>query len=73
MKRFGLKILSPLVYVIAAILSQAPALLLAQTPEQTEQLQQKYERKKEEKRSLEEQRNLIIQKEQGVFTETTGD
>ena len=67
MKRFGLKILSPLVYVIAAILSQAPALLLAQTPEQTEQLQQKYERKKEEKRSLEEQRNLIIQKEQGVL------
>ena len=67
MKRFGLKILSPLVYVIAAILSQAPALLLAQTPEQTEQLQQEYERKKEEKRSLEEQRNLIIQKEQGVL------
>ncbi len=67
MKLFGLKILSPLVYVIAAILFQAPALLLAQTPEQTEQLQQEYERKKEEKRSLEEQRNLIIQKEQGVL------
>ncbi|CAI8027375.1 hypothetical protein GBAR_LOCUS15670 [Geodia barretti] len=67
MKRFGLKILSPLVYVIAAILSQAPALLLAQTPEQTEQLQQEHERKKEEKRSLEEQRNTIIQKEQGVL------
>ena len=67
MKLFGLKILSPLVYVIAAILLQAPALLLAQTPEQTEQLQQEYERKKEEKRSLEEQRNTIIQKEQGVL------
>ncbi len=67
MKLFGLKILSPLVYVIAAILLQAPALLLAQTPEQTEQLQQEHERKKEEKRSLEEQRNTIIQKEQGVL------
>jgi septal ring factor EnvC (AmiA/AmiB activator) len=67
LKLFGLKILSPLVYVIAVILLQAPALLLAQTPEQTEQLQQEHERKKEEKRSLEEQRNTIIQKEQGVL------
>ena len=67
MKLFGLKILSLFVYAIAALLLQAPALLLAQTPEQTEQLQQEHERKKEEKRSLEEQRNTIIQKEQGVL------
>ncbi len=67
MKLFGLKILSPFVYAIAAILFQAPALLLAQTPEQTEQLQREHEQKKEEKRSLEEQRNTIIQKEQGVL------
>lgn len=67
MKLFGLKILSPFVYIIAAILLQAPVLLLAQTPEQTEQWQQEHEQKKEEKRSLEEQRNTIIQKEQGVL------
>ncbi len=67
MKLFGLKILSLFVYAIAALLLQAPVLLLAQTPEQTEQLQQEHERKKEEKRSLEEQRNTIIQKEQGVL------
>lgn len=67
MKLFGLKILSLFVYAIAAILLQAPALLLAQTPEQVEQWQQEYEKKKEEKRSLEEQRNTIIQKEQGVL------
>jgi len=67
LKLFGLKILSPFVYVIAVILLQAPTLLLAQTPEQTEQWQQEHEQKKEEKRSLEEQRNTIIQKEQGVL------
>ncbi len=67
MKLFGLKILSPFVYVIAVILLQAPALLLAQTPEQTEQWQREHEQKKEEKRSLEEERNTIIQKEQGVL------
>ena len=67
MKLFGLKILSLFVYAIAALLLQAPVLLLAQTPEQTEQLQQEHERKKEEKRSLEEQRNTIIQKEQGIL------
>ena len=67
MKLFGLKILSPFVYIIAAILLQVPALLSAQNPEQTEQWQQEHEQKKEEKRSLEEQRNTIIQKEQGVL------
>ena len=67
MKLFGLKILSPFAYVIAAILLQVPALLSAQNPEQTEQWQREYEEKKEEKRSLEEQRNTIIQKEQGVL------
>ena len=67
MKLFGLKILNSFVYVIAAILLQAPVLLLAQTPEQTEQWQREHEQKKEEKRSLEEQRNTIIQKEQGVL------
>ena len=67
MKLFGLKILSPFVYAIAAILLQAPALLLGQTPEQTERWQREHDRKKEEKRSLEEQRNTIIQKEQGVL------
>ena len=67
MKLFGLKILSPFVYIIAAILLQVPALLSAQNPEQTEQWQREYEEKKEEKRSLEEQRNTIIQKEQGVL------
>ena len=66
MKLFGLKILSPFVYA-AAILFQAPALLLAQMPEQTEQWQREHEQKKEEKRSLEEERNTIIQKEQGVL------
>ena len=67
MQLFGLKILSPFVYVIAAILLEAPALLLAQTPEQTEQWQREHEQKREEKRSLEEQRNTIIQQEQGVL------
>lgn len=67
MKLLGLKILSPFVYIIAAILLQVPALLLAQNPEQTEQWQREHEEKKEEKRSLEEQRNTIIQKEQGVL------
>lgn len=67
MKLFGLKISSPFVYIIAAILLQVPALLSAQNPEQTEQWQREYEEKKEEKRSLEEQRNTIIQKEQGVL------
>ena len=67
MRLSGLKILSPFVYAIAAILLQVPALLLAQTPEQTEQWQREHEQKKEEKRSLEEQRNTIIQKEQGVL------
>lgn len=67
MKLFGLKILSPFVYIIAAILLQVPALLSAQNPEQTEQWQREYEEKKEAKRSLEEQRNTIIQKEQGVL------
>ena len=67
MKLFGLKILSPFVYVIAVILLQAPALPLAQTPDQTEQWQREHEQKKEEKRSLEEERNTIIQKEQGVL------
>ena len=67
MKLFGLKIVSPFVYVIAATLLQVPALLIAQTPEQTEQWQREHEQKKEEKRSLEEQRNTIIQKEQGVL------
>ena len=67
MKLFGLKILSRFVCVIAAILFHVPALLLAQTPEQTEQWQREHEQKKEEKRSLEEQRNTIIQKEQGVL------
>ena len=67
MKLFGLKIVSPFVYAIAAIFLQAPALLLAQTPEQTEQWQREHERKKEEKRSLEEQRNTITQKERGVL------
>ena len=64
MKLFGLKILSPFVYVIAAILLHVPALLLAQTSKQTEQWQREHDEKKEEKRSLEEQRNTIIQKEQ---------
>ena len=67
MKLFGLKILSRFVCTIAAILLPVPALLLAQTPEQTEQWQREHEEKKEEKRSLEEQRNSIIQKEQGVL------
>ena len=67
MKLFGLKIVSPFVYTIAAIFLQAPALLVAQTPEQTEQWQREHEQKKEEKRSLEEERNTIIQKEQGVL------
>jgi septal ring factor EnvC (AmiA/AmiB activator) len=67
LKLFGLKILSPFVYIIAAILLQVPALLSAQNPEQTEQWQREYEEKKEAKRSLEEQRNTIIQKEQGVL------
>ena len=67
MKLFGLKILSPFVYAIAAIILQTPALLLAQTQDQTKQWQREHEQKKEEKRSLEEQRNTIIQKEQGVL------
>ncbi len=67
MKLFGLKILSLFVYAIAALLLQAPTLLLAQTPEQKEQWQREHEQKKEEKRSLEEQRYLIIQKEQGIL------
>ena len=67
MKLFGLKILSSFVYAIAAIILQTPALLLAQTQEQTEQWQREHEQKKEEKRSLEEERNTIIQKEQGVL------
>ena len=67
MKLFGLKILSPFVYVIAAILLHVPALLLAQTSKQTEQWQREHDEKKEEKRSLEEERNTIIQKEQGVL------
>ncbi len=67
MKLFGLKILSRFVYAIAAILLHVPPLLLAQSPEQTEQWQREHEQRKEEKRSLEEQRNTIIQKEQGVL------
>ena len=67
MKLFGWKIVSPFVYAIAATLLQVPALLLAQTPEQTEQWEREHEQKKEEKRSLEEERNTIIQKEQGVL------
>ena len=67
MKLFELKILSLFVYAIAVILLQAPALLLAQIPEQTEQWQRAHEQKKEKKRSLEEQRNTIIQREQGVL------
>ena len=67
MKLFGLKIVSPFVYAIAAIFLQAPALLVAQNPEQTEQWQREHEEKKEEKRNLEEQRNTLIQKEQGVL------
>ena len=67
MRLFGLKILSPFVCAIAVILFHTLSLLLAQTPEQTEQLQREHERKKEEKRTLEEQRTLIIQKEQGIL------
>ena len=67
MKLFGLKILSCFVCTIAAIFLLVPALLLAQTPEQTEQWQREHEEKKVEKRSLEEERNRIIQKEQGVL------
>ena len=67
MKLFGLKISSLFVCIIAAILFQPLSQLPAQTPEQKEQWQREHEQKREEKRNLEEQRYLIIQKEQGIL------
>ena len=67
MKLLDLKISSLFIYTIAAILLQPPSPLPAQTEEQAEQLQREYEKKKGEKRNLEEQRNSIIQKEQGIL------
>ena len=66
MKLFDLKISGFFIYAIAAIFLQSPSKLPAQTTEQAEQCSGNMKSKKEDKRSLEEQRNSIIQKEQDL-------